>query len=390
MNQTIEASKLRAAAARLGTPCFVYSRPLLQVRAEELAKLELPYGYTPRYAVKANNHPEIIRIFDEAGLHFDASSSYEAQELLDLGVAGDKISLSSQQPAHNLDALLAPGVQYVATSLHQLEIFLHTKNRPAAVGLRVNPGLGAGHNNRTTTGGANSSFGLWSTYVPDALELAAKHGVTITRLHVHIGSGADPVMWGRAMEAALEIAETMPDVTSLDMGGGFKIHRYGDEHETDMAAVAAVFTDNLEAFAARTGRALQLEIEPGTWLVGHAGVLVTEVVDIVDTGDDGHTFLRLNTGMNDVMRPAMYGAQHTLEILSDAAEKVEYVVVGHNCETGDILTPAPSDPEGLEPRELRRAEIGDLLVVYDTGAYCRSMSAKGYNSFPGAAEVLVD
>lgn len=377
-------------SAATSTPAFIYSRSALQGRAELLSGLSLPFGSVMRYAVKANNHPEIVRLFDAAGLHFDASSSYEAEELLNLGVVGSKISLSSQQPAHNLEQLLSAGVQYVATSLRQLELFLSAKNKPAAVGLRINPGLGAGHNNRTTTGGANSSFGLWNAYVPDALALAFKHGVVIDRLHVHIGSGADPVMWGKAIEVALKIVEEMPDVTSLDIGGGFKIHRYGDEHETDMAAVAAVFTDDLRAFAARTGRKIKLEIEPGTWLVAHAGVLVAEVVDIVDTGDDGHTFLRLNTGMNDVMRPAMYGAQHRLEILNDATETAEYVVVGHNCETGDILTPAPSDPEGLEPRELRRAMIGDLLAVYDTGAYCRSMSAKGYNSYPNANEVFID
>jgi diaminopimelate decarboxylase len=106
----------------------------------------------------------------------------------------------------------------------------------------------------------------------------------------------------------------MPDVSSLDIGGGFKIHRYGDEHEADMAEIASVFASELTAFAERTGRQLQLEIEPGTWLVGHAGVLLAEVADIVDTGVDGHVFLRLNTGMNDIIRPSMYGAQHEIAV----------------------------------------------------------------------------
>ncbi len=380
---------LRELAREQGTPLFVYSRDMLVERAKKLLNLELPFGLTARYAVKANNHPEVIRLFHESGLHFDASSSYEAQELLELGIAGDKISLSSQQPAHNLTALLGAGVLYVATSLHQLELFVASENHPASVGLRVNPGIGAGHNNRTTTGGANSSFGLWQAYVPEALKLAAARGVKIDRLHIHIGSGADPAMWGKMMETALEIAETMPDVTSLDMGGGYKIHRYGDEHETDMAAVGVKFAQLLQGFADKTGRKLRLEIEPGTWLVGHAGVLLASVVDVVDTGADGHTFLRLNTGMNDFARPGMYGAQHTIAVLNDATEKQEYVVVGHNCETGDILTPAPGDPEGIESRELRRADIGDTVAIYDTGAYCRSMSHKGYNSYPNAQELLI-
>ncbi len=381
--------RLRAVAAEQGTPCFVYSRGMLEERAKKLLSLELPYGIIPRYAMKANNHPDVIRLFHEAGLHFDASSSYEAVELLELGVPGEKISLSSQQPAHNLAELLKSGVKYIATSLHQLELYIAAENRPQTVGLRVNPGLGAGHNNRLTTGGANSSFGLWNAYVPEALDLAAQGGVKIDRLHVHIGSGADPSMWGKMIATALEIAELMPDVTSLDMGGGYKIHRYGDEHEADMDEIGAEFARQLQGFAEKTGRKLQLEVEPGTWLVGHAGVLLAEVVDVVNTGDDGHTFLRLNTGMNDIARPGMYGAQHRLEVLNDATEMAEYVVAGHNCETGDILTPAPGDPEGLESRELRKANIGDVLAIYDTGAYCRSMSHKGYNSYPNAAEYFI-
>ena len=178
--------QLRDIAREQGTPCFVYSRDVLAERAHILLNLELPYGLINRYAVKANNHPEVIRLFHEAGLEFDASSGYEAQELLEQGVPGEKISLSSQQPAHNLTELLAQGVQYVATSLHQLELFLTAENHPSTVGPRVNPGIGAGHNNRTTTGGANSSFGLWQAYVPQALETVAAHGVSIDRLHIHL------------------------------------------------------------------------------------------------------------------------------------------------------------------------------------------------------------
>lgn len=370
-------------------PLFVYDTNYLRDRAATLTSLSLPFGLTPRYAIKANNHPKIVRLFHQAGLHFDASSSYEAAELLNQGIEGSKISLSSQQPAHNLAELLDAGVRYVATSLHQLELYIKTAPKGSSVGLRVNPGLGAGHNNRTTTGGANSSFGLWNAYLPQALAMATDAGITITRLHIHIGSGADPKLWGEVMKTALGIVSQMPDVTSLDIGGGFKVHRYGDEHEADMAEIAGAFSAELTLFANKTGRKLQLEIEPGTWLVAHAGTLLAEVADIVDTGADGHTFLRLNTGMNDIIRPSMYGAQHSIEVLNDAMGQDEYVVVGHNCETGDILTPAPGDPEGIESRLLNKAQIGDIVAIYDAGAYCRSFAVHGYNSYPSAKELFV-
>lgn len=384
----IDTKTMKSLAREQGTPLFVYDREFLAKRAEQLLDLALPFGLTPRYAAKANNHPEIIRMLSDAGMAFDASSSYEATELMNRGVEAGKISLSSQQPAHNLPDLLDAGVQYVATSLHQLELFIQAAPKGAEVGLRVNPGLGAGHNNRTTTGGANSSFGLWNAYLPDALRMAGDAGVVITRLHIHIGSGADPKMWSEVMKTSLGIVRQMPDVTTLDIGGGFKVHRYGDEHEADMSEIAGVFASELTAFAKETGRELHLEIEPGTWLVAHAGTLLAEVVDIVDTGADGHTFLRLDTGMNDIIRPSMYGAQHEIEVVNDATEKQGYVVVGHNCETGDILTPASGDPEGLEPRTLNKAAIGDLIAIHDAGAYCRSFAVHGYNSFPSAKEII--
>ncbi|QQS17988.1 hypothetical protein IPL68_05035 [Candidatus Saccharibacteria bacterium] len=109
MDNDWDSVQLRKIAAEQGTPLFVYSRQLLVDRANQIAKLELPFGYTPRYAMKANNHPEIIRMFHELGLHFDASSSYEASELLAQGIPGESISLSSQQPAHNLEEFCKRG-----------------------------------------------------------------------------------------------------------------------------------------------------------------------------------------------------------------------------------------------------------------------------------------
>jgi len=368
----------------------MYDENLLVERARELMRLSLPFGLTARYAVKANPHPTIIRLFDGEGLHFDASSSYEAERLLDLGVDGKKISLSSQQPAHNLSELLTAGVQFVATSLHQLELFIEAAEPGTHVGLRVNAGVGSGHNNRTTTAGTSASFGLWHEYIGQALARARVSGVVIDRLHTHIGSGADPASWGKAIETALAVVEQMPDVTALDMGGGYKVARFNGEHEAHMPDIAATFAEHLQAFFKKTGRRLRLEIEPGTWLVAHAGTLLAEVVDIVDTGAQGYTFLRTNTGMNDFLRPTLYGAQHTIRVLNDNTEQKPYVVVGHNCESGDILTPAPGNPELLAPRVLNKASIGDLITIEDVGAYAASLRAVGYNAFPPAKEILVN
>lgn len=327
---------------------------------------------------------------DAQSVHFDASSEFETKMLLEVGIAGEHISLSSQQTTHDLSELLEAGVLFVATSFKQLQMFLETANRPDKVGVRINPAMGSGHNNRTNTGGVNSSFGIWYEYGEQVRQLAAAAGVTIDRLHIHIGSGADPYVWGQVMEQALDIARDYPDVTALNIGGGYKIRRYGDEVEANMTDIFATFTEKLIDFKKETGRALHLEIEPGTYFIAHAGTLIATIDDIVDTGKFGHTFLRLNTGMNDFLRTTLYGAQHKIEVINNETEEQPYIVVGHNCESGDIFTTEKGDPESVEPRMLKKAHVGDTVHIYDVGAYCASMRAKGYNSFPDAKEVMVE
>lgn len=374
----------------MNTPRFEYSRSTIEKTINLLLGLSSPYGLAVRYAIKANPHPEIIKIMNDRGVYFDASSSYEAEELLDQGIVGNKISLSSQQSPHNLEVLLRAGVLFTATSINQLKLFLNCASHPNALSVRINPAFGAGHNNRTSTGGTSASFGIWHEYIDEVLLLAKAQQVTINKLHIHIGSGADSAVWQEVMERSLAVVEKLPDVTTLDIGGGYKIHRYGDEKEADMPEIVAMFGKQLQLFFEKTGRKISLEIEPGTYLIAHAGTLVASVDDIVDTGSSGYTFLRLNTGMNDFLRPTLYGSRHTIEVMNESSTTKEYVVVGHNCESGDILSPSNGNPEEIETRTLKEARIGDEVRIYDTGAYCASMRAKGYNSFPDAIEVMVD
>lgn len=383
----MEKNELLQIAQKHSTPLFVYDRSALEAAATELMAAELPYGHTVRYAAKANPHPEVLGLFDSLGLHFDASSTYEASELLDQRIEAGKISLSSQTLEGPLGEILSEGVQPVATTLHQMDTLHEHGIKELAV--RVNPGIGSGHSNRTNVGGPSSSFGIWYEYVPAVLAKAEKYDMTINRLHTHVGSGANSSVWKKVIDLSLGIAEKLPDVTTLDIGGGYKVARMPDEEATDMTEVFEVFTEALRRFQAKTGRELKLEIEPGSYLAANAGTLLASVEDIVDTGEDGYTFLRLNTGMNDILRPSLYGAQHPIEVLNDSETKQDYVVVGHNCESGDILTPAPSNPEEILPRSLNQASIGDIVAIGGVGAYCASMRAKAYNSFPDAGEILV-
>ncbi|MEO5627845.1 MAG: diaminopimelate decarboxylase [Candidatus Saccharimonadales bacterium] len=375
-------------AEQFGTPVFVYDEKILQRQADAALSFDAPFGLTVRYAMKANPNSHILRVLDKRGIEIDASSGYEAERAILAGIAPQKILITSQEFPKNLTDLVEQGVQFNACSLHQLrqygELFPDTK-----VSIRINPGLGSGHSNRTNVGGPSSSFGIWHEYIDEVLAISKQYRLTINRLHTHIGSGSDPEVWTKAASLSLEQAKQLPDVEVLDLGGGFKVARMEDEIGTDLKVIGPVIGAAFKKFYKQTGRKLKLEIEPGTYLVANAGCLVSRIHDIVDTGKSGYTFLKVDTGMTEILRPSLYGAQHPLIVVNNQpANPQKYVVVGHCCESGDLLTPYPGDPEAIAERLLQKANIGDLMVIEAVGAYCAAMSAQNYNSFPLRSEVL--
>lgn len=389
----LTAEQVRDIAAAHGTPVFVYDERSLRRHAEDCLAFPAPHGLTVRYAMKACPTRRILRIFHEMGLHIDASSGFEATRAMAAGIPAPHISISAQELPANLGDLLDAGVTVNATSLEQIRVIGTT--RPGTnIGLRFNPGLGSGGTNRTNVGGPASSFGIWHEYLGAARDLLQTHHLRCVRVHSHIGSGGDPAVWQRVASLTLALVKALPDVTTVDLGGGFKVARMTGEKSTDLQTIGAPVREALEAFAQTTGRELHLEIEPGTYLVANAASLLSRVQDVVDTGEDGYVFYRLDTGMTDVLRPSLYGAQHPLVVVPQTDEPGEreiwsVVVVGHCCESGDILTPAPGDPEALAPREIHRANIGDYVVIEGVGAYCSAMSTRNYNSFPTSPEVLL-
>lgn len=373
-----------------GTPLFVYDKASLEARAAEVMAFPNAFGLTGRFAMKALPTAEVVRTMAAAGLHIDASSGFEAERAMLAGVPGEKIQLTAQQVPDNLEALLDAGILFNACSLRQLATY--GALRPGAeVSVRINPGLGSGHSNRTNVGGPSSSFGIWHEHLEEVLETARTHNLRLTGMHTHVGSGSDPEVWKRCAMLTLAIVARMPEVTRLSLGGGHKVGRMKEEISTNLPEIGAVVKEAFETFARDHGRQLHLEVEPGTYLVANAGAVVATVRDIVDTGKDGYAFIKSDTGMTEVLRPSMYGAQHPIVVVpADDTQRgtAEYLVVGHCCESGDVLTPAPGDSEGLRTRTLTEAKVGDALVIEGAGAYCASMASKNYNSFPEAAEVM--
>jgi len=374
---------------RFGTPCYVYDRAALEAAARAALAFPAPFGLTLRYAMKANPSRGILTLFRDLGLHVDASSDHEVERALRAGFPPERIQLTSQMPSRTLKEHVARGVLFNACSLHQLEEF--GRVAPGGeVSVRVNPGLGTGSTKRTNTGGPASSFGIWHEAMGEVAVIAKRHGLRIRRLHSHVGSGTDPEVWKRCARMTLDLVGTLPDVATVNLGGGFKVGRMPEEPSVDLADVGAHVRREIEAFRDRDGRALHLEIEPGTFLVANAGVIVASCVDVVDTGADGYAFAKLDAGMPEITRPSLYGAQHPIDVLARGREQAAVVFVGPCCESGDILTPAPGDPEALAPRWVPRPQIGDLVVVGGAGAYCAGMATINYNSYPQAPEVMLD
>jgi len=382
----LSAEQARRVAAEHGTPCYVYSQERLEAAADAMLAFPSAFGLTVRFAMKASPSAAILRILHRKGLHIDASSGWEVRRALRAGFAPAAISLSTQQLPDDIAELLSLGIEVNACSLSQVDrIAAAAPGR--AIGLRFNPGKGSGGTGKTNVGGSDSSFGIWHGWADEARARADKGGLRVVRIHTHIGSGSDPAVWQAVADLSLALVARFPGVEVLNLGGGYKVARVDGEKSTDPAVVGAPVRAAFERFAATTGRRLRLEVEPGTFLVANAGAVLARVVDVVRT--DTRAFAKLDTGMTELLRPSLYGAQHPVAILSGAAETEPLVVVGHCCESGDLITCAPGESETLAPRILPRCAPGDLALVGGAGAYCAAMSAKNYNSFPEAPEVLI-
>ena len=387
----LEEDQVREIRAKYGSPVYVYDQKILEAQAESVLNFPNAFGLTARYAMKALPNSAVIKILTNKGLHIDASSGYEAVRAMGAGVPGDHIQLTAQQMPDNLKDLVAQGVIFNACSLNQLRRF--GELFPGhSVSVRINPGMGSGHSNRTNVGGPAASFGIWHEYIPEVQAICSDHDLTVTAMHTHIGSGSDPEVWERVALMSLEICVGFEEATTLSLGGGYKVGRMPGEVSTDLQVIGEHVVEAFRMTAGKFGRELQLEVEPGTYLVANAGAIVTTAIDVVDTGDEGYTFIKTDSGMTEVLRPSLYGSQHPIAVVPAEEEDrgtKEYIVVGHCCESGDVLTPAQDDPEGLLARELVDTKVGDAVVIGGAGAYCAGMASKNYNSFPEAAEVLL-
>ncbi|MDR0786799.1 MAG: diaminopimelate decarboxylase [Gemmatimonadota bacterium] len=370
--------------ARWGTPSYVYSAGAIRRRFEELSGALGDYPHLIAYSVKANGNLEVLRTLAELGAGADIVSGGELYRARLAGIPADRIVFSGVgKTVNELAAGLSAGIYGFNIEsegeLEELSRLASASGMVAPVALRVNPGVDAPTpHHYTRTGHAATKFGI---PISDAPRLYAKAaslpGIRVRGVDMHIGSqilAVEPYQ-----DAVAQVVELVHVLRSqghqleyLDVGGGLGISYSGGE-----GISARAFADAILPLL--QGSELRLVLEPGRYIVGQAGVLVTRVLYLKEGG--GKRFVITDAGMNDLLRPSHYSGYHAVEPVEATAdrEEVRVDVVGPICETGDFLA--------LD-RDVPRVEPGELLVLRTAGAYGFSM-ASTYNQRPRPAEVMV-
>ena len=387
----LNAQNLLALAAEYACPVWAYDADIIRHQIEQLRQFDVI-----RFAQKACSNIHILKLMHEQGVKVDSVSQGEIERALAAGY----------QPLENPDdivftadviddATLALVAEHkIAVNIGSVDM-LHQLGEASPghrVWLRINPGFGHGHSQKTNTGGENSKHGIWHTDLPHALEVMQRYQLQLVGMHMHIGSGVDYAHLEQVCGAMVsQVIDFGQDLEAISAGGGLSIPYHIGDETIDTQHYFGLWNAAREVIASHLGHPVKLEIEPGRFLVAEAGVLVAQVRAVKEMGS--RHFVLIDAGFNDLMRPSMYGSYHYISALPhdgrslESAGLVETVVAGPLCESGDVFT----QQEGgkVETRLLPVVEVGDYLVLHDTGAYGASMSSN-YNTRPLLPEVLFD
>ena len=378
-----EGVPLTRIAESCGTPCFVYSRAALTAAYRGFDAAFAAHQHLVCYAVKANPNLAILNLFAQLGSGFDIVSGGELARVIAAGGDPHKIVFSGVgKKAHEIREALLAGILCFnvesSTELERINAIAAEMRTVAPVSLRVNPDVDAKTHPYIATGLKESKFGV---AYDEALDLyrharSLKH-LDITGIDCHIGSQLTEVApFSAAVERVIALVERLQAdgiaLTHIDVGGGLGIPYQAEEPYCDVNAYAAAILKGV------AGRTEQLLFEPGRYLTGNAGVLLTRV-EYLKRGSE-RNFAVVDAAMNDLMRPALYDAWHDIVPVETSSGTLEpWEIVGPVCESGDFLG---------HDRKLALQE-GDLLAIRSAGAYGMSMSSN-YNTRPRAAEVMID
>jgi diaminopimelate decarboxylase len=381
----VDGVRLAAIAEAVGTPAYVYSAAKIRAQYQALDQALAPVPHRIHFAVKANANLAVLGLLRQLGAGVDIVSGGELVRAQRAGFRGEDVVFSGVgKTLEEMESALGAGVGIVnVESEEELELLARVagaKGVSAAVAIRVNPDVEVDVHPYTATGDKAKKFGVPRDEA-EALAWRASRtpGLVLRGLAMHIGSGIGSV--GPFVEAVLRVLEIVAalrergvtSLTTLDLGGGLGIRYRPDDNPLDVTAYAEAILPHVAASR------LNLVVEPGRFIVGNAGVLLTRVLYRKRSG--GRMIAITDAGMTDLIRPSHYQAYHAIDVDGGVGRApVVYDVVGPICESGDFLA--------LE-RELPELRRGDLLAVRGAGAYGFVMSST-YNARPRPPEVMVD
>ncbi|WP_144901500.1 diaminopimelate decarboxylase [Halobellus captivus] len=373
--------RLVALAEEYETPLYVVDRRRI---TENCARLRAAFPDADvRYAAKAHTGQPVLRSVREAGLGIECASAGEVERAFDAGFTGDRIQYTAVNPPdRDLDLVTARWREHpeltITVGAEDTVDRLRERGFDGRLCIRANPGVGAGHHEKVSTG-ANAKFGIPIERVADLAARWAEE-FDLVGVHAHAGSGisgddlsAHRELVSRMGDLCREIESRVGSLEFVDVGGGFGVPYREEEPPLDLEAVAEATREALGNLDAT------LSIEPGRYVVADAGVLLTTVNTVKRARDA--TVVGVDAGMTTLLRPAMYDAYHAIRNLSapEDAEQIDATVAGPICESADVL---------CEHRSLSRPDRGDILAIGNAGAYGYEMSST-YNSRPRPAEVAL-
>ena len=389
---------LRWLAERVGTPFYLYDAQTLHTRIAAIRALTAAPYLQARYAMKACSVRRVLEVMRAQHIWIDAVSGNEVLRAqaagYTLGHDVPEVLLTTDVFRDNaLDVVRRYGVLPNLGSPGMVRQ-LATAGYRGPIGLRLNPGFGHGHVQSCDTGGPSSKHGIWFDHAPSVAQEATHYGMPTILLHAHVGSGPTPEEFTANMQQLVDLfathLDTYPQVQAVNLGGGLPYAYQPGAPEVDLDMYGHVLREAQARFSAQTGRPIRVEIEPGRYFVAPAAFVVTRVAEVKHTKDNakgpGQTFVMVDAGFCDLVRPAMYGAFHHLSVwhpASDAATE-PVILAGPLCESGDVFT--RDGAEFLHPRPLPLVQTGDLLLIHDAGAYGSTMSSN-YNSLGRAPQV---
>ena len=376
-------------ANQFGTPVYVYDLSIIQQRIADLSAFD-----AIRYAQKALSNIAILDRMRKASVVVDAVSAGEIKRALKAGFVPNShprgiVYTADVFDREALDLVVEHDIHCNVGSPDMIGQ-LGQRAPGRSISLRINPGFGHGHSQKTNTGGPQSKHGIWHESIVDCLRRADIYGLVVSGMHMHIGSGTDiehlAQVCGAMEKACIEVGRT---VTTISAGGGLPVPYQKNQTYVDLDKYYQLWNATRNRLQDKFGHAIELEIEPGRYLAAESGFLVAEIRSVKDMGEN--TFYLLDAGFNDLARPILYGSYHPISIAhrDPSASKTERAVVvgGPLCESGDIFT----QEEGgfVAKRMLPAAQVGDLVVLEVAGAYGYAMSSN-YNSKYRAPEVMIE